>query len=251
MSDDGSVQQLWMSKGIGASLTHYPANGSHRLHAHDHTQISFVLSGELREELEGREHVARCGMRGHKPAGARHADFWGSQGVLIFTLTFFSASADELQPGWTTLEDSQTTAALVRIVAESDDPEVQDEAIQDLAAAGPCIVEPPGEPPPWLEQARAAIDEMPRQLAIEALASETGVHRGYLSRQFRRYYGVPPSIYRRRAMVTRAVQALVRSNLPLAQVAAESGFFDQAHLSRTIRSHLGLAPAKLRTLLER
>lgn len=251
MSDDGSVQQLWMSNGIGASLTHYPANGSHRLHAHDHTQISFILSGVLREELEGREHVSRCGTRGHKPAGAKHADFWGSEGVLIFTLTFFSAPTDELQPGWTILDDPDTTAALVRIVAECDDPAVQDEAIHDLAAGRPSVAGPPGEPPPWLDQARAAIDEMPRQLAIEAMASEMGVHRGYLSRQFHRYYGVPPSIYRRRIMATRAVQALVRSELPLAQVAAEAGFFDQAHLTRTIRSHLGLSPAKLRTLLKR
>jgi AraC-like DNA-binding protein len=67
---------------------------------------------------------------------------------------------------------------------------------------------------------------------------------------FKRFYGMAPSVYRRRVLLGRAACALARSHLPLAQVAAESGFYDQAHLSRVMRSEIGLTPAEARALLQ-
>jgi transcriptional regulator GlxA family with amidase domain len=62
---------------------------------------------------------------------------------------------------------------------------------------------------------------------------------------------MPPSIYRRRVLLGRAACALARSQLPLAQVAAETGFYDQAHLTRVMRSETGLTPAEARALLQK
>jgi AraC family transcriptional regulator len=68
---------------------------------------------------------------------------------------------------------------------------------------------------------------------------------------FRQFYGSPPSIYRRQVLVGRAVNALIRSSASFAQVAADAGFCDQSHLSRALRTHTGLTPAQLRSLMRK
>ncbi len=249
MRRDGSLERVWGRSGaIAATLTHYPGAGHHPLHAHGHLQLSFVLAGDLVEELEGREYFACAGGRGHKPAGARHRDSWGPQGVLIFTLRLWGTD-ERLEPGWTAATPPGGVAPLIRIFAQEPDPGRREEAAADLLA-GTLPLEVPGRAPPaWLERARASIHDAPELLQIGAAASEGGVDPTHLTRMFRRFYGVPPSVYRRRVLLGRAACALARSHLPLAQVAAQSGFYDQAHLTRVMRAETGLTPGQARALL--
>ena len=55
--------------------------------------------------------------------------------------------------------------------------------------------------------------------------------------------------YRNRVRVSRAMDQLAQGERSLADLAARLGFADQAHLTRTIREHLGHAPSTLRRLL--
>jgi AraC-like DNA-binding protein len=243
------LERAWRCPGgLGATLTHYPGAGNHPLHAHDHLQVSFLLAGELIEEVEGREHFACAGGRGHKPAGARHRDSWGPQGVLMFTLRLW-APQELWEPGWIAGGTPAGIASLVRIFAQEVDPGRREEAATDLLAGVPHATCARGDPPPWLERARESIHDAPQLLHIGQAAGEGGVNPAHLSRMFRRFYGMPPSIYRRRVLLARAASALVRSNVPLAQVAVQAGFFDQAHLSRVMRAEIGLTPGQARALL--
>jgi AraC family transcriptional regulator len=256
MAQELSLQRAWTCpNGLGATLTHYPAAGRHFLHFHDHLQVSFVLAGWLSEELEGREHVAGGLSRGHKPAGARHSDAWGDEGVLVFTLrlgeSLAAAAGLDAEPGWTSLSGPGDVGALVRSFAEGGDPAAREEAAMDLLACDREAEPVRAEPPLWLRRARDAIHDAPEALGIDQAAREAGVHRAHLSRLFRRHYGVPPSVYRRRLLLCRAAAALVRSEAPLAQVAAEAGFCDQSHLSRAMRADTGLTPALARRLLRK
>lgn len=251
MPQDGSLERAWgrLSE-IAATLTHYPGAGHHPLHAHDHLQVSFVLAGEFVEELEGREYSARGGGRGHKPAGARHRDCWGRQGVLIFTLRLWGPD-ERWEPGWTAAPPPRDLPALIRIFAQEADVDRREEAAADLLAGNLPLGMAGRSPPAWLERARASIHDSPEFMPIAAAASAGGVDPTHLSRMFRRFYGMPPSIYRRRVLLGRAACALTRSHLPLAQVAAETGFYDQAHLTRVMRTEIGLTPGEARALLQR
>ncbi len=247
---DGSLERAWgFQGGLAATLTHYPSAGHHPLHAHDHLQVSFVLAGEFVEELEGREYFACAGGRGYKPAGTRHQDSWGSDGVLIFTLRLW-ASQEQWEPGWTAACPPRDLPGLIRIFAQEADPGRREEAAADLLVATLPLDGVERAPPAWLERARAAIHDAPEHISIAAAASEGGVDPTHLSRMFRRFYAMPPSIYRRRVLLGRAACALARSHLPLARVAAETGFYDQAHLTRVMRSETGLTPAEARALLQ-
>ncbi|WP_241961998.1 helix-turn-helix domain-containing protein [Rhodococcus opacus] len=49
--------------------------------------------------------------------------------------------------------------------------------------------------------------------------------------------------------LSRAFSAVMGVSLTLAGLAADLGFSDQAHMTRTMRAHLGETPTALRTLL--
>lgn len=67
----------------------------------------------------------------------------------------------------------------------------------------------------------------------------------HLVRAFTRRYGLPPHRYLtgRRVDVARR---LLLAGAPLADVATQAGFYDQAHLTRHFRRYLGVSPARYR-----
>lgn len=80
----------------------------------------------------------------------------------------------------------------------------------------------------------------------EALARRHGSSRRQLERDFRRWLGVSPNAYTRLARFQRAAAAL-GGGAALADVAAASGFADQAHMTRVFRETAGLTPGRLRS----
>ncbi|WP_101789705.1 helix-turn-helix domain-containing protein [Nonomuraea indica] len=83
------------------------------------------------------------------------------------------------------------------------------------------------------------------------LAELLGVSPYQLSRAFTRELGVSLTHYRNRVRVGRALDRLERGEPGLARLAAELGFADQAHLTRTVRRHAGHTPTAMRRLLAR
>lgn len=81
------------------------------------------------------------------------------------------------------------------------------------------------------------------------LAELLGVSPYRLSRSFSRELGESVTRYRNRVRVGRALDRLEEGEDSLALLAADLGFADQAHLSRTVRQHLGRTPTALRRLL--
>lgn len=71
----------------------------------------------------------------------------------------------------------------------------------------------------------------------------------HLSRVFGRVTGSPVSEYRTRIRVGRALDRIAEGETNLAALAADLGFADHAHLTRTIRAATGHTPVALRALL--
>ncbi|MFD3703994.1 helix-turn-helix domain-containing protein [Nocardia sp. NPDC058658] len=84
---------------------------------------------------------------------------------------------------------------------------------------------------------------------LRSLAALLNVSPYRLSRVFSRHMGVSVTHYRNRIRVGHAVSRLSAGETGLAALAADLGFADQSHLTRTIREHLGHTPAVLRRLL--
>ena len=233
-----------------ASLALYTARGRQRPHRHDYTQISFLLSGSMAEQLEGRKFELDCPAMCAKPAGALHEDEWGAEGVLIFSLKLPPATSTA--PGWRKVANPRIVGQLARACLTHNSDDLRTEAAFDLldldfeAEAGR-----PSAPPAWLRSARDQLFEAPTEKNLAAVASDAGVDRAHFSRLFRKHFGMPPSLFRQRRLAGRAIAAISRSSEPLSVVAVDAGYCDQAHLNRGIKAQTGMTPGTLRHLLGR
>lgn len=98
--------------------------------------------------------------------------------------------------------------------------------------------------------ARAAIGaDHPAAAGLLPLAAYLGVSPYRLSRACSRELGVPLTRYRNRVRVARALDRIEAGAPSLAVLAADLGFADQAHLTRTVRDHVGHTPTAVRRLL--
>lgn len=78
------------------------------------------------------------------------------------------------------------------------------------------------------------------RIRIERLAAELGMSRRTLAARFAEDVGAPPKLAARLVRVEGVVDRLGRA--PLARLAAEHGFADQAHLTREVRALTGRVP---------
>jgi AraC-like DNA-binding protein len=77
---------------------------------------------------------------------------------------------------------------------------------------------------------------------LAELAALTGLSQFALLRAFRAATGLPPHAYLNQLRVRRA-RRLLDDGLPAAEVAAQTGFADQAHLTRHFKRVVGVPPA--------
>ena len=86
--------------------------------------------------------------------------------------------------------------------------------------------------------------------SLGALAADAGVHPVHLARVFRRHNGESIGSPLRRLKVLRAFEQLPDSRRALAEIALDSGFTDQSHLTRVFRQVAGRPPGAVRRLLK-
>jgi len=83
---------------------------------------------------------------------------------------------------------------------------------------------------------------LPNASVAEA-ASAHGLSREHYSRQFRLLHGVPPQVYRLLQRLNLARDRL-RVGGSIAEVALDTGFTDQSHLSRAFKRAFGVSPGR-------
>lgn len=97
-----------------------------------------------------------------------------------------------------------------------------------------------------VERARDYLDaHLAEDVDLATLTAAVGVGRTQLIRTFRRATGLTPHAWLTDRRV-RAAQALLRAGESPGQVAAATGFFDQAHLTRAFKARLGVTPGVFR-----
>jgi AraC-like DNA-binding protein len=96
---------------------------------------------------------------------------------------------------------------------------------------------------PELRWAWEQLSRAPHGVSVAGLADEVGWSRRHLGAQFRAEFGVTPRETLRIARFQRARQRLQQPGRPaLATVAADTGYADQAHLTREWRRLAGSTP---------
>jgi AraC-like DNA-binding protein len=101
---------------------------------------------------------------------------------------------------------------------------------------------------PW--QRRRVVDlfheHLDGELKLETLADECRLSVSHFARSFRRSFGTPAHRYLILKRVEIAKALLSETNNSLVEVAAQTGFSDQAALTRAFANAVGATPAKWR-----
>lgn len=198
-------------------------------HRHSEAYVALVLAGTYVEAGDGARVAAAPGMvivhHGHDA----HRDEFGRAGASVLNLPL--------------------VAGLDGIGRAADPDAVARLAMRDAHAAAMLLAE-------TVTPEAARLDDWPDLLAEALLgdaalcladwAAAHGIAPPSLSRGFRLAYGISPKRYRLEQRARRALGHLPGWTGSLAALAAETGFADQAHMTRTLAAMTGASPQQLR-----
>jgi AraC family transcriptional regulator len=249
---------------LEAQLIDFPAH--HRLGSFefDRGYLVVVLEGALSKSFRtirwslGRNSFATL------PPGATHTTAFGPSPVRVLAVRAHSVGelgSSDGELGSIGLRHAQIAAATMlgrRLASELRAKDsswglaAEGLALQLLALAGRAWPDTPPLRASWLRDVRDLLDaRVPQQPTLTELAEVARVHPVHLARSFRREYGVTVAQYARGLRLDWAAQRLIEGDCTLAEVAAEAGFADQSHFTRSFREYAGVTPGRYRDLLRR
>lgn len=240
--------------------TAHPAAYRIPRHAHEMASFYLLLAGSLTEQFGRQDVERRADELVFTPADQPHSNVFlgrGGRCLIIELHPSMVSRALECGPLPRTLKSFRGRPAWLarRLYREF---RLRD-AVSPLVVEG-LIFEIAGEicrqsseprslgPPRKVNQARELLDAaFSQSISLGGLAQAVNLHPVYLARMFRQNYRCSVGEYLRRRRVAFVCSQLLSSDKPLAQIAAEAGFCDQAHFTRTFHRLTGLAPGQYRT----
>lgn len=195
-------------------------------HRHADGYVALVLDGGYEEAGDEGRFAALPGTVVIHGRWTAHLDRFGARGARVLNLP----AMGHFPLGAGSLADPDTAARL----AERD----------PLAAAEyVCEYFRPGaaQRDDWPDLLAAALRTDP-DIALDPWARRMAINPASVSRGFARAYGVSPKRFRLEARTRRALLALDSWHGSFADLAADQGFADQAHLTRSIAAMTGLPP---------
>jgi AraC family transcriptional regulator len=229
-------------------------------HGHQRAHLCLVLQGRMREGCGRREVDVGPGELVWKYAGREHWNRFGPQGCRSLAVEIEPGRMERLVEAGLRPPELNVLA----IAAETGSPARQiQRAFLDREVICPITLEALalqlltslGFPDSarhfrkiaWLERVQGMLSA-PGALAegLAGLASRVGVHPVHLARTFRARFGCTIGDYVRKRKIDSARQLLAETDHSIARIAIETGFADQAHLTRLFRRATGTTPAAFR-----
>ena len=223
------------------------------MHVHEQSYFSMVLDGGYREET-GRRTIDYDPLTiVYHPPGTAHVDEIGPSGVRFLVIESDAGLlVDEDQPtrlssGFpVTLPPGSGWIAL-RLLHD-EDPLTQESIALELLSAIDDRERVMGSPE-WLPQVLDRVrDEFLDPPTVREMARNAGVHPVHLARVLRRQTGSTLAGLVTQRRVEQAWK-LLRTDRPLASIALQSGFSDQAHFTRVFKSVTGFTPGEMKRML--
>lgn len=257
----GAVQRGWQTAQGDALHSLCPTLPAHAVpsHRHDHAHLILVLRGAYQHDAAGARQPEGAPLLVFNPPRTEHRDcFAEGQDLQQAHFLALHVSAERWWLWQQQLDlPSQPLALsgpglvpLARCLAQAlqGGPESADDCFMqalDLVHPAPALRNTSG----WLQRARLHVREQALDgqgaLQLTALATALQVHPVSLSRAFQRQWRCSPLQYAQALRLDRAA-ALLRGPGAIAGIAAQCGFFDQAHLARQFRRAYGCSPSAYR-----
>lgn len=236
------------------SLTAYGPDCSIETHSHENPYISLLTRGQYRENTNGTSAEILPGTLLFRPAHYQHGNEFQPTGGHCFNIEFKhdwqhwtdkqlllptncrQLNATLLPAIYKTLAhfNAHQQVDMENILYCLEQFTTQPATRRDL----PCV------------QTVAAIITGEQEIfhTLSSLAARAHVHPVYLSRIFRQAKGCTITDFQLHTKVSSSLPLLVRSRLPISDIAFRFGFFDDAHYIRNFKKLMGYAPHRFRLL---
>lgn len=197
-------------------------------HRHDRPYVAVVVKGSYLEAGDAGRRVLREGDVAFHRAFEAHANQVSPSGALIVNIPL-----GMLQPS---LSFAQIDELGPILEAAKHDPAAAVDLIMSASTEIACNILD------WPDMlARELRKSSP--LSLEDWAEARSLTPSAISRGFRNAFGVSPKRYRLEARALSALERLLYGSSTAADVAIETGFADQAHMTRTLKSITGHTPS--------
>jgi AraC family transcriptional regulator len=234
------------------------------MHEHDRTIICLALDGGF---IERRDHETDRCVRGellYHPGGECHGhSFIGRTALFNIQLAPEWLAAMEVvgAPKRPQVIRSGLAPRLAsRIALESQGSDVasglvvEDAMLSLVAELAQLRHVRERNAPAWLDRVLEALDAGAEashannraDQGLAGLARIADVHPAHLARTFRARMGCTTGEYARRRRLDRSRAALIATKRPVSEIAADAGFFDQAHFTKAFKRAFGAPPATFR-----
>ena len=205
-------------------------------HLHDEAYAALVLAGGYEEAGDHGRFQARPGdVIFHEQLEA-HLDRFPRSGVVLLNLPLPVAC---FIPGIAKVIDADSVAR----VAERSCKDAVDLLCSMVVAEKPRFTD-------WPDELAAALIENP-SLRLSRWAEEKAIAPWAVSRGFSLVFGISPEAFRARIRARQAWKLIRTSPAPLAGIAAELGFADQSHMTRSVKQLTGMGPRAWRCAANR
>jgi AraC family transcriptional regulator len=254
----GHVERKKSFAGITLAELHYTPETLVPAHRHDFPGFFLAFSGVF-ETTSGPNRI-RFG-RGHVSyhgAGDPHSTLIRSRRACGLNVELTTVDADSLKSSGLRLipPGSKIPILLAQLRAELYTPDAASTlAVQGLAlqVTAEFSRETPGhhpKAPAWLRLAKQYIAaSLCDKIDMQQLAVIAGVEPGHILTAFKQFVGCTPATYLRKRRIEIARLRLTETKESIAQIAAETGFCDQAYFCHEFRKASGCSPRQYRQQL--
>jgi AraC family transcriptional regulator len=229
-------------------------------HEHELAYVTLVLDGHYREGDRGQLEELRPFTAAFNPVGIAHSTVIGPAGASLFTVEFRTENIRALDlrlPASPTCDWGVGSILwpglrlFAAFRAECCDSLTLEGHIFELLGAITVSEHPPDKTAPrWLSRVKERLHtEFRDRPRMRDLARDAGVHPVHLARAFRKFEKRSPGEYQQRLQLRAACELLRDPEWPLAEIAAECGFADQSHFTRTFRRIAATTPSRFRQAL--
>jgi AraC family transcriptional regulator len=230
------------------TLTSHRGDDGTPFHQHINDYICIVLAGGFAEQERNRWHERRGGCYFTHQAGQTHRDRYGPHGAICVNLHFALGEPGPALDGRCSAATNLAAYKLAFELAASSREELvmaslAFEIMADLRQL-PTHRRDRGR---WIERIVEAIsDEPARRWSLRELAGIADRHPVHVAQSFRAQMGISLGSFQRLRRLTCLSLALRRTQTPLAILAAEFGYYDQAHMTSEFSAAFGVSPGRYR-----
>ncbi len=253
----GHIVKSLISDEFIINTTHYSVEECNQgMHYHENPHICFLFQGKDVENRNNQTYERKTGDIYFYYAGEKHASIFRKALTkhinIEFGKDFFQRSLlseDELKKNIQTNSDAKFFILKIQqelLLNDTCSHLAIHSLLLNLTDSSKSVSQ---TMPNWLKQLDNLLnDRWNEQITLEEIANAVEKYPTTISKYFRKYFFCTLGEYLRKIRISKSLDLIKNSDMPLTDIAFHCGFADQSHFTRNFRAMTGFLPKEFRKI---